>query len=40
MPLLIPPKPVSFYEGIAAEAVRAFDKEGEGWFEKQPAVLR
>jgi len=33
-----PAKPFSFYEGIAVDAVRAFEKDGEGWFSKQPAV--
>ena len=33
-----PARPVSFYEGIASDAVRAFEKDGERWFNKQPAV--
>jgi len=33
-----PAKPVKFYEGIAAEAGRAFEKDGERWFNKQPAL--
>ena len=33
-----PAGPVSFYEGIAADALRAFEKDGERWFNKQPAV--
>ena len=33
-----PAKPVSFYERVAADAVRAFEKDGERWFNKQPAV--
>jgi hypothetical protein len=28
-------KPPAFYEGIAAGAVRAFDKDGERWFDKK-----
>jgi hypothetical protein len=35
---LKPARPVSFYESIAADAVRAFEKDGERCFNKQPAV--
>jgi hypothetical protein len=33
-----PAKPVRFYEGVATDAVRAVEKDGERWFGKQPAV--
>jgi hypothetical protein len=36
-----PPKPVkaaSFYQAIASKAVRAFEKDGERWFAKLPAL--
>ena len=33
-----PPKPEAHYESIASEAVRAFDKDGERWFSKSPAL--
>jgi len=33
-----PTKPEAYYANIASDAVRAFDKDGERWFGKLPAL--
>lgn len=33
-----PEKPASFYEDLASAALQAFEKDGERWFAKSPAL--